>query len=387
MKKTFLIIALLYWGLNIYAQENDTTKIKLGDTKVIIIEKKGKSDKTKKEKLEKGREEFEKLLEEKTAEIERQQALIEEKNKMIEEQQEMLEQQQDEALKNEAEKLKQDLELQKKDNEDKIKELEKEVKALEKGIEGIDSELDDEVDWDNDHDWSHKEKFDWDFDNEWPSDWDNLSPFGKKKKFRGHWAGFELGLNNYVDKDYNITLPGNDANFELNAGGSWVFTINFAEYTIPFGKNAGLVTGFGTDFNNYHFRNNVNVYKNVDGIMVAENEPIKSYNKNTINTWSFTMPLILEFQLHKPGFYLGAGVVGSAKVLSWGKQHYTLDGVKYEEKRRSDFLMNTFSYGLTVRAGFKFLKVFANYDLVPLFQEDRGPEIYPVSVGLTLISF
>jgi len=387
MKKTILMIAILFGGLNIFAQNTDTTKIKLGETKVIIIDKKSDSEKTKKEKLEKGKEEFQKMLEDKNKELERQQKLLEENQKMLEEQDKVLGEETEQLKKDEAQKKKMELELLQKEKEQKIKELEKEVNALEKGIDDIDKKINDESDWDNDNEWSRKDKFDWDFDNDWPSDWDNLSPFGKKKKFRAHWAGIELGLNNYVDKDYNITLPGDNSNFELNAGKSWVFTINFAEYAMPFSKNIGLVTGLGTDFNSYHLRNNVNVFKNTEGVMVAEPETIKSYDKNVIKTWSFTMPLILEFQLHKPGFYLGAGVVGGLKVASWGKQKYTLDGVDYKDKRKSDFMMNTFSYALTVRAGFKFLKVFATYDMVPLFQKDRGPEIYPVSVGLTLVSF
>ena len=386
MKKIIITIAVLFWGINIYAQENDTTKIKLGDTKVIIIEKKDENTKTKKEKLEKGKIEFEKMLKEKEKELAQQKQMQEERQKQLEDQQKIIESEVEELRKKEAESNKQEIELRQKENENRIKELEKEVGALEKGISGIDKELSDE-DWGEDKEWSKKDKFNWDFDNDWPRDWDNLSPFGKKKKFRGHWAGFELGLNNYVNKDNSFIFEGDDVNFELDAGRSWVFTINFAEYNIPFGKGVGLVTGFGTNINNYHFRNNVNIIKGSDNVMIAEAELDRSYYKNKISTWSFTMPLIFEIQMRKPGIYIGAGVVGTVKVLSWGKQCYWLDGNRYKEKNRSDFSMNTFRYGATVRAGFSFIKVFANYDLVSLFQKDRGPEVYPVSVGLTLVSF
>jgi len=382
MKKIILSLFVIFWGLNTYAQENDTTKIKLGDTKIIIIEKdKNKEFKTKEEKLEKGKEEFEKMQKEKQAQLDEQQKQLDEMKKMLDEQ------------KDEEEKQKLEKELQK--NETNVEELAKELEALEKGIEDIERELEGDNDWDNDDDeeskMDRKNKYDWDFEDEWPSDWDNLSPFGKDKKFRGHWAGFELGLNNYVNKDFSIALDPADQNFELSDGSSWVFALNFLEFNIPFGQNAGLVTGMGTSWNNYHFRNNVNIYENVDGIMVAEPELQNSYYKNTLNMWSFSMPLILEFQIpvanKKPGVFIGLGVVGSAKVTSSGKIEYTSEGIRYEEKRKSDFLINTFRYGLTARIGFKYLKLFANYDLVPLFEKDRGPELYPVSIGLTLLSF
>jgi hypothetical protein len=81
------------------------------------------------------------------------------------------------------------------------------------------------------------------------------------------------------------------------------------------------------------------------------------------------------------------GVYGTATVSSWGTTKYQLDGVKYEERRKSDFQINNLRYGLTARLGLKYLRFFANYDLVSLFQKDRGPELYPVSMGITLISF
>ncbi len=380
MKKLILSLLVIFWGLYSYAQENDTTKIKLGETKIIIIEKdKDNELKTKEEKLEKGKAEFEKMQKEKQAQLEEQQKQLDEMKKMLDEQ------------KDDLEKQKIEKELQK--NEANLEELSKELEALDKGIEDIDNELDTNKDLDNDDEskMDHKNKYDWEFDDEWPSDWDHLSPFGKDKKFRGHWAGFELGLNNFVNKDFSIALAPEDRNFELNAGGSWVFTLNFLQFNIPFGRNVGLVTGMGSTWNNYHFTNNVNVYENVDGIMVAEPELQKSYYKNTMNTWNFTIPLIFEFQIpvahKKPGIFVGLGVVGGAKVLSWGNQDFWMNGDRYKTDKRSDFLINTFRYGLTARIGFKYLKLFANYDMVALFQKDRGPELYPVSVGITLLSF
>lgn len=384
MKKSILSTLFIFWSLYFYSQENDTTKIKLGDTKIIIIEKDTEEElNTQKEKLEKGKEEFEKMQNEK-------QQMLDEQTKELEEMRRMLDKQEDLLKKQALEK-----DLQKK--EENIRELEKEVEALENGIEDIEQEINAEMDEEfemdenSDSDSEKDNKYDWDFEDDWSSDWDNLSPFGKDKKFRGHYAGLDIGLNNYVNADFKTSLDTADRNFELNAGASWVYSLNFLEFNIPFGKNLGLVTGMGSTWNNYRLRNNVNLYENDEGILVAENETVKSYYKNTINTWTFSVPLIFEFQIpvahKKPGIFCGIGVVGSAKVLSWGKQNYYMDGDRIKIDKRSDYLINTFRYGLTARVGFKYLKLFANYDLVQLFQEDRGPEVYPVSVGLTLISF
>jgi len=42
---------------------------------------------------------------------------------------------------------------------------------------------------------------------------------------------------------------------------------------------------------------------------------------------------------------------------------------------------------LAVRAGYKFIKIYANYGMVPLFTKNGGPELYPFNVGLILFSF
>ncbi len=394
MKKIVLSIALIFWGLSLFSQESDTTKLKIGDTKIIIIDK-NKDYNSQKEKSDQARKEFEELLLEKEKSMKEQEALLEKSKEEFEKQKQLLELQEDELLKQEQEKKLQALENQIEENNKKTEELQKEIDALEKGIENLDFDSDEDFDKeieneDEDSDWDD-DKFDWKFDKDWSNDWDNLSPFGHKKKFRGHWAGFELGLNNYMNKDQSFTLDEPDRGFELDAGSSWMFAINFLEFNIPFARSVGLVTGLGTSWNNYHFRDNVNIADDGLGVITAVLEAEKAYTKNTLNSWNFNLPLILEFQVpsrkRSSGVYLGVGVVGTAKLSSWGKLEYKLDGVKYEERRKSDFLQNTFRYGLTARLGLKYFRLFANYDLVPLFQKDRGPELYPVSVGISLLSF
>jgi len=346
--------------------QKDTTKIKLGDTKIIIIDNQGNDDDSKLEKLEKGKEKFEKLIEEK--EKEKEKAL--EELELLEKQ--LKETSDEEVLK----KLEEDLVKQ----EAMRQELDKELKALEKGVEDIEDEIKSE-------DWNDDDDFDWDSDNDWYSDWDNLSPFCNKKKFRGHWAGFELGLNNYMNENNKVTLDPEDELFELNPEKSWVFTVNFIEFNIPFSKGSGLVTGMGTTWNNYHFRNNVNVYEDANGIIIAEPETEHNYSKNALNLWYVTVPLIFEFQIpvnkNRPGIHVGFGAVGSLKLTSKITQKYS--GTKSKDK--SDFQIPGLKYGLTARVGYRFIKLFVNYDLVPLFKENRGPKVFPVSAGITLISF
>ncbi|MCF6242372.1 MAG: hypothetical protein L3J74_13615 [Bacteroidales bacterium] len=370
MKKVFTTFILILFFTISWGQ-NDTTIIHFGDKKIIIIEKDKKELNTQKEKLQQGKAEFETMLEE----LEKQKLQNE---KELERLQKQLEETSDEEV------LKQ-LEESLKKQEQALENLEKQQKALRKGIEDIENELNNSEDDFDKFDWNDDEKeIPEDNHDEWEFNYD-FNPFKNTKNFNGHWAGFEIGLNNWVNKDQKFTLdPYQD--FELTPEKSWVFTLNFMEFNIPFGKRNGLVTGMGSTWNLYHFRNNVNITENAEGIIVAE--PVTNYelSKNNLNLWYFNVPLLYEFQIpvkNSSGIHVGFGVVGSLKLSSKYVQKY--NGSKQKDK--SDFQIPGFKYGLTFRLGYKYINLFANYDVTPLFKENRGPELYPVSVGLVLLPF
>ncbi|MBN2813473.1 MAG: hypothetical protein JXQ80_05310, partial [Bacteroidales bacterium] len=73
-------------------------------------------------------------------------------------------------------------------------------------------------------------------------------------RFRGHWAGMEWGINNFLDDDFSISREGDNQFLDLNTGRSWAVNLNFAQYSIGFGtSHVGMVTGLGLEFNNYFF--------------------------------------------------------------------------------------------------------------------------------------
>ena len=212
-----------------------------------------------------------------------------------------------------------------------------------------------------------------------------------KDRFRGHWAGFELGLNNWVDPSGRLagTKPENRF-LDLNTGRSWEYDLNFMQFSLPFGKTLGMMTGMGFKWNNYWFDGNNNIEKNpLTGVIQARTPDAGiTYSKTKLNSLYLTVPLLFEIQFgpkHK-GF-VGAGVIGDLKLGSNTRLKYFDAGTKQKEKIKDDFNLSPLRYHLTLRAGYKFVKVFANLSMVPLFEPDMGPRLYPVTVGLTLINF
>ena len=127
----------------------------------------------------------------------------------------------------------------------------------------------------------------------------------------------------------------------------------------------------------------------ISGVIVPRYPPVGiSYAKTKLNTTYLTVPLLLEFQFgpDKKGF-ISAGVIGDLKLCSNTKLRYYVDGAKQRERSKDDFNLSPLRYHLTARVGYRFIKLFANYSMVSLFKNNAGPEVYPVTVGLTLISF
>ncbi len=206
----------------------------------------------------------------------------------------------------------------------------------------------------------------------------------RTKKFKPHYAGIELGMNNFMNPDYTLHTGGF---MNLNTTRSWNWNINFLEYGIGLGTSyAGMVTGMGFEFSNYVFDNH-NSIEEVDGNIVNKPpEPDAGITKSKLSMTYLTAPLLLEFQIPagKKRIHISGGVTGGLKLGSKTKIKY-VDGGK--QKVKDDFSLAPFRYGATVRIGYRAINLFATYYFSPLFGETADPEIYPFSVGLNLLSF
>jgi hypothetical protein len=178
---------------------------------------------------------------------------------------------------------------------------------------------------------------------------------------------------------------------ELNTSPSWNFNLNVLEYGLGLGTDkVGLVTGLGFEWSNYHFDGD-NVIDKENGIIQPYFVPVEnaSIRKAKLQTTYLTAPLLLEFQIPagKKRVHISGGVIGGIKIGSRTKMVYTVSGNKQKDKVKDDFYLSPLRYGFTARVGYRALKIFANYYPTALFKSNKGPELYPFSVGLTLISF
>lgn len=228
--------------------------------------------------------------------------------------------------------------------------------------------------------------FKFEFDDDFDVEEDITSIKRKKKRFYGRNWGFEFGINGFMDSDNSMVMSGDLDWLDLKQARSWNFNLNFWDYSIGFGSpNIGLVTGAGFSFNNYHFSNPLTL-KIENGITTADSSffsiPVR---RTKLSTFGFNIPLLLEVHIPTGGhrkINVSAGVIGEVRISTRTKVVYDIDGDKRKERNGSDFNMSTFKYYFTARIGYGNHYLFANYSPIQLFEKDKGPQVYPFSMGI-----
>jgi len=199
-------------------------------------------------------------------------------------------------------------------------------------------------------------------------------------KFNGHWDGVDIGINGFADMDYS-KYNGNEF-MDLNQSRSLEVNINFLEYSIGLQRhknNIGLVTGVGLWMNNYKFSNPITLQK-INGII--EPNPINpnDLKKSKLAVSYLVIPLMLEFQFPHHDGYISGGILGGLNVGS----HTKIKWDKDVEKDHSDFNINTFKCAAIAKVGIKDVQLYATYNLMPLFEDNKGPVLVPFSIGVSL---
>jgi hypothetical protein len=207
----------------------------------------------------------------------------------------------------------------------------------------------------------------------------------RRNKFRGHWSGIELGLNNFTSSRDNLAMPDDIHYMTLHSSKSTSFNINFTQLSLGLGRHIGFVTGLGLNWNNYRFDGNNSIIKGENGI-IEELDPGLTLEKSKLATLFLDVPFLLEFQIPVNGNHLSiaAGPIGAVKLSSHTKMVFE-DG--HTVKSWGDFSLNMFRCGATARVGYGNFQLFGTYYNTPLFQKGKSPggyDLYPFEIGIAL---
>lgn len=209
----------------------------------------------------------------------------------------------------------------------------------------------------------------------------NMNEGPRKSSF--HWAGVEMGLNNYLNSDNKFEAPDQYGYLKLKTGKAVFVNLNlFSVKWKLYHEYIMLGTGLGFSFRNYYFANQDSILV-PDASQVTAAPATQPWFKNKLAVDYLSIPLMIEFntsKYNKNSFHVGGGIVFNAKMGSRVKTKS--DDIK--AKAYNDFNVRPVEFDARFQIGYGVLNLFATYSLQDLFRDNQGPELRPMTFGIAL---
>jgi len=240
-------------------------------------------------------------------------------------------------------------------------------------------------------------------------------PFCKNKnKYNGHWAGIDLGISGYVTPDFDMNFNPAYPYMNMNTARSMTVNLNPFELNVNLYKNKiGFTTGLGLQISNYYFTGNYVMIKDSSKLVAYKVQDAQgqyvSMKVNKMVVTYLNLPLFFEYQTNPyrrlNSFHVSLGVIAGVRIGTYTKQTYdnkqesyflvdekgnkvaSFDVDHYVAKDRGAYHLAPFKIDASVRIGWSHLNIFGTYSLTQMFQKNQGPELYPFTVGITLLGW
>ncbi len=160
----------------------------------------------------------------------------------------------------------------------------------------------------------------------------------------------------------------------------------FGQYNFQLAEsNSFFSVGIGIDNHNMYSNTRID---NINADTVVFTPITESYKRSKINLTYASIPFEFKYKF-KNGFKISAGFKISYLLSSKDKYvgHSPDEGGKVNIKRKTIAAVETYAYGFTFRVGYKSFNLFSYYQISNIFKAGNGPELYPISVGLTITPF
>ncbi len=157
-----------------------------------------------------------------------------------------------------------------------------------------------------------------------------------------------------------------------------------------------LAGGIGMGFHNLYSDNYIDDVK-ADSISFLKIPDDLSYKKSKVALAYIDVPVEFRIRTEK-GFRIAFGfkfgfLINSHTKYKGNRFHIAENGtvvtdeVDVKVKSKDIQHLETWRYGPTFRIGYKWFNVTVYYQVSKVFKVDKGPELYPISVGIAIIPF
>ena len=233
--------------------------------------------------------------------------------------------------------------------------------------------------------------------------WDDQKP-AKKNSFRGkrtmHKSILDFGMNNYMKGDGGFPDEDN-APYSVKPWGSWYVALGPTFQTNIKGK-FGLEWGATVSWYNFKYQDpTYRIFKGEESVYWEQPDlPGARRSKLTVTYLNAVLVPVLDFgydrrvKVRENGnkvtylnhnenkIRVGLGGYVGYRLDSYSKFVWT-DGGKRKNHTKSNYFLNNVRYGLRFIVGFSQVDFFVNYDLNPLHNEGRGPDLNAFSFGIS----
>ena len=215
---------------------------------------------------------------------------------------------------------------------------------------------------------------------------------------------FTVGVDVFTDVwQYEIEdpfLPQGYSNRTINQGATAFFMYNH-----QVGKGLSALS-IGLAIRNHNSYSNsviINIkdteikYNVIEDLPYPDRTIPLDYNRSKINLTFLDLPAEFKFRT-EGGFKLGIGLkVGylidsKQKYVGEWPVDFSFDSEevsynKVNEKSKGINQLQKWSYGATLRIGYRWISFFGYYQFNKVFEDNKGPEMYPISLGITITPF
>ena len=200
--------------------------------------------------------------------------------------------------------------------------------------------------------------------------------------------GFSLGLN-----ALSGVAPASLPDFTLDPIGSRYASLEISRFvTLSEGKKSAFRLGYGLeiDWYNFMFDHNRIATKGPNGVefttITSSTGKEVAMSKNKMSVSYLTLPIMPHFSFDKKSAVQMIAIGGyvSYRLDTWTKAIEEESGNL--RKETSNLYVNPFRYGLRAEFALRhFPDLFFSYDLSPIFEPGKGPEMRGLAFGIRLL--
>ena len=208
----------------------------------------------------------------------------------------------------------------------------------------------------------------------------------KKRKFEDarkcrlphHDAAFGVGFAGFADEGDKENVP-----FRYSSSPEISLTVYRKAVALSRNNQLGLVTGLGIRWVRYHLKGNQYFEEVEDETKLIPGDDSWDMKKSKLGITTLNVPLLLEWKTRNRNLFLSAGAVCSFKTASSSRIYYKdARGKKQSEKVDQGMTLRPVTVDMLVQAGTRDIGIYARYSPVSIFEKSKGPELYPLTVGV-----